>query len=56
MKHLLVATFILASTPALAGGYVFDLPRLSWPTETDAPVAQGCIKPATIAPTCALSN
>jgi len=61
MRHLLIAAALLATTPAFAGGYVFDLPRLSWPTETDAPtteapVAQGCIKPTTVAPTCALSN
>jgi hypothetical protein len=34
------------TTPAFA--QMVDLPRLTWPTDTAAPVTQGCASPTTI--------
>lgn len=50
MKPLTAAltAFILLGSPALAGGIVFDFPRLIWPDASPTTPTQGCHDPATI--------
>ncbi len=45
MNALRIALVLgLMAAPAFAQS--FDLPRLTWPTQPDAPVTQGCATPA----------
>ncbi|MDZ4093823.1 MAG: hypothetical protein U1D35_02795 [Paracoccaceae bacterium] len=44
MKSLFPALAVLMffGAPAFATGFSIDLPRLTWPDETAAPVTRGC--------------
>jgi hypothetical protein len=53
---LLAAPFALLALPAAAGGFVFDLPRLTFPEPTDG-VTRDCQVPTLGSPaTCAPGN
>ena len=42
-RSLLALTLILGAAPAIAGGFSFDLPNLTWPTEGSVTVSTaGC--------------
>lgn len=42
-RTLLALTLILGAAPAMAGGFSFDLPNLTWPTEGSVTVSTaGC--------------
>jgi hypothetical protein len=51
MKPLLAAlaaSLMITAAPAMAYNLSFDLPRLTFPTETTPDVGQGCSNPAVL--------
>ncbi|PHQ96676.1 MAG: hypothetical protein COB39_11625 [Marinosulfonomonas sp.] len=45
---ILVLAFTALAAPALAGGFAFDLPRLTFPEPKPPVVSQTCTTPATL--------
>lgn len=50
---LMSTTLPVAGGPALAGGIVTELPRLTYPDNSTVDTAQTCLEPTRVTPACA---